>query len=94
MEIERAIEILDPNHREHYDSIEPVNEACRMAMKALEKQIPKMVTHEASLAECCTCPNCKNVVDKFEEFTPWQKIRIKYEHCIFCGQRLKWSEDD
>ena len=30
MTIERAIEILDPEHREHYDSIEGVEEACRM----------------------------------------------------------------
>lgn len=27
---ERAIEILDPDHREHDESIEPVNEACRV----------------------------------------------------------------
>ena len=31
MEIERAIEILDPEHREQYESLEPVNEACRMS---------------------------------------------------------------
>ena len=30
MSIERAFEILDPTHREHYESLEPVNEACRM----------------------------------------------------------------
>lgn len=30
MTVERAIEILDPEHREHYDSIEVVEEACRM----------------------------------------------------------------
>lgn len=41
MTTERAIEILDPEHREYYESIEPVNEACRMAISALEKQIPK-----------------------------------------------------
>lgn len=38
---ERAIKILDPEHREHYESIEPVNEACRMGMDALKKQIPQ-----------------------------------------------------
>lgn len=37
MTIERAIEILNPEHREHYDSIETVNEACRMGMEALER---------------------------------------------------------
>lgn len=34
---ERAIQILDPDHREHYESIEPVNEACRMGMDALKR---------------------------------------------------------
>ena len=33
--VERAIEILDPTHREHYDSIDVVNEACKMGMEAL-----------------------------------------------------------
>lgn len=37
MTIERAIEILNPEHREHYDSIETVNEACRMGMEALQR---------------------------------------------------------
>ncbi len=37
MTIDRAIEILNPEHREHYDSIETVNEACRMGMDALER---------------------------------------------------------
>lgn len=40
MTIDRAIEILDPEHREQYESIDPVNEACRMGMEALEP--PKM----------------------------------------------------
>ena len=37
MTIDRAIEILDPEHQEHFESIEPVNEACRMGMEALER---------------------------------------------------------
>lgn len=37
MKVERAIEILNPEHREHYESIDPVNEACRMGMEALER---------------------------------------------------------
>lgn len=37
MTIERAIEILNPDHREHYDSIETVNEACRMGMEVLKR---------------------------------------------------------
>lgn len=38
MTIDRAIEILNPEHREHYDGLDEVNEACRMGMKALERQ--------------------------------------------------------
>lgn len=39
MTIERAIEILDPEHREKYESIEPVNEACRMGIDALKENV-------------------------------------------------------
>ena len=52
MTIERAIQILDPEHREHYDDLEEVNEACRMGMDALKQmqwisvteQLPKELT--------------------------------------------------
>lgn len=37
MTIDRAIEILDPEHREHYDGMDEVNEACRMGMEALKR---------------------------------------------------------
>lgn len=59
--------------------------------KAIEQQIPKKLTHEATLYKCCTCPNCKNVVDKFMDFAG-QKVRVTYNHCHFCGQALDWSE--
>lgn len=34
---ERAAEILNPEHREQYDSIETVNEACRIGMTAINR---------------------------------------------------------
>lgn len=37
MTIDRAIEILNPTHREHYDGMDEVNEACRMGMEALKQ---------------------------------------------------------
>ena len=43
---ERAAEILDPDHREHYDSIEPVNEACRMGMGALKYPLLEFIRQE------------------------------------------------
>lgn len=40
MTIDRAIEILNPEHRERYDSLETVKTACRMGMEALKAQKP------------------------------------------------------
>lgn len=37
MTIDRAIKILNPEHRENYDGMDEVNEACRMGMEALEQ---------------------------------------------------------
>ena len=65
------------------------------AIVALEKQIPKKITHEATLQRCATCPTCKNVLDEFIEFIPGQpKIRVTFTHCYFCGQALDWSENN
>ena len=36
--VERAIEILNPNHREHYESLEEVKEACRMGMESIKRE--------------------------------------------------------
>lgn len=52
MTLDRAIEILDPEHREHYESIDPVNEACRIGMNAL-KQI-----RDGKLVEVVYCREC------------------------------------
>ncbi|MFR1990561.1 MAG: hypothetical protein ACLS3C_11120 [Oscillospiraceae bacterium] len=41
MNAQRAIEILNPAHREHYESIEPVEEACRMGIAALSYRVRK-----------------------------------------------------
>lgn len=47
---ERAIEILDPEHREHYESIEPVEEACRIGIKAI-KRVKELEAENAELRE-------------------------------------------
>ena len=54
MKIERAIEILDPEHREHYDDMEEVNTACRMGMNALRL----LLSEGADLAEVVRCRDC------------------------------------
>ncbi len=84
---ERAIEILNPEHREHYPSIEPVNEACRMGMEALEKQIPKKPAYEGDgydengelIYDTWICPNC----DRHYEVDYGD-----YDFCPNCGQAI------
>ena len=94
MKIERAIEILDPEHREHYESIEPVNEACRMGMEALKKQIPEKLYYEGDgydpdgkmVYDIAKCQSCGH---EFEEgVNDWGS-----KYCPDCGQALDWSTE-
>jgi len=95
---ERAIEILNPEHREHYPSIEPVNEACRMGMEALEYRIPKrpeIVKKENFIQgyrtndAYYTCPSCNGIIGMVK-FVDKGEIK-KPNHCDPCGQALDWT---
>lgn len=90
---ERAIEILNPEHREDYKSMEPIEEACRMGMKALEKQIPKKptfegkgfdgngnITYETWICHCC---GEEHEVDYYCN---------DYKYCPWCGQMIDWRD--
>lgn len=81
------LENQEPKDEEHYLQLEHE----KIVLNALEKQMPKTVTHEATLYKCCTCPICKNVVDKFEKWGE-NTVRIKYKYCHFCGQKLDWDD--
>lgn len=63
-------------------------EECR---EARERQTAKKITHESTIYKCCTCPNCKNVVDEFETIGD-KKLRVAFNYCHFCGQKLDWSD--
>ena len=78
---ERSIEILNPEHREHYDSIETVNEACRMGMEALEYRTPKKPIEKPTRAFFADirCPNCNILIARNQKF------------CKDCGQALDWT---
>ena len=45
---ERAMEILDPEHLEYYESIEPVEEAARIGIKAI-KRVKELEAENAEL---------------------------------------------
>lgn len=84
MKIERAIQILDPTHREHYESIDPVNEACRMGMEALKRQMPTKPGKTGTGATIC--PNCMRFLDRNEK----KHGNIDIPHCKWCGQAINW----
>lgn len=88
--LERAIEILNPEHREHYDSIAIVNEACRMGMKALEKQTPKKPINEEHYYMCPCCRGDLGVSD--DDIFIYEISMPKY--CGNCGQALDWGDYD
>lgn len=89
--IERAIEILDPQHRERYsdlsDGMEQVNEACRMGMDALKKQVPKKPVKDKYKHNCC--PSCGWIVSYDEG---WGEKYVP--HCENCGQAIDWSDKE
>lgn len=67
--IERAIETLDPEHREHYESIDPVNEACRMGMEALKNPLLAFIKQEVPfrLEEVLEVPEGSRTFELIEE---------------------------
>ena len=76
---------------------EPLPEQCAvceidMAIKALEKQIPKKPLPTKGAADMLganeplwgegECPNCKHY------------IRLPHKYCPTCGQAIDWSEEE
>lgn len=76
MEIARAREILDPEHREAYESLEPVNEACRMGVEALRRRVPESPypDGDAGVLACSSCGSGEYLHNE------------DGNRCCFCGQ--------
>ena len=65
------------------------DEASRMAINALEKQIPKkpMISYDERVKEnWCSCGVCA--------FGLGWKRTIHYKYCPDCGQKLDWSDEN
>lgn len=84
MKIERAQEILDPEHREEYESLEPVMEACRMGRGALEKMLP-LSPHPDGDERVEACQGCGS-----GEFL-YNEDGNRNRFCGQCGQAIKWE---
>ncbi len=85
MTIERAIEILNPEHREHYESIDPVNDACRMGTRALQLRIPRSPDPDGdkSIRACANCGSGEYL---------YNEDGAENTFCGQCGQAIDWSE--
>lgn len=61
------------------------SEAYQIAINALEKQIPKKPIIETyRYTTLFICPYCERK----------QGIKYKQYHCIECGQKLDWSDEE
>ena len=81
------------NHNEIHSRAEKdfaihITEALKIAIKALEKQIPKKPIEDGYYDEPCVCPNCgSNVINEADN-------DYQFEYCYYCGQALDWSVDN
>ena len=75
MTIDRAIEILDPEHREHYDGMDEVNEACRMGMEALERG-----RNAAPVVRCRDCASFEEI-GKYPTNMPEPRGGTSFGYC-------------
>ena len=112
MKPEEAIRLLDPKTTasalaeiEYYNGfsgkeacIEAIEDACRLAIEALEKQVPKRTTYihlntrythwgrvRHDQFRCCNCGLTKEFVDGHAS---------QYKFCPQCGLEIDWSEED
>lgn len=74
-------------NEEQKDRLSKIYTAQRMAIKALEKQIPikpiKAFDEDVN-QHWCSCPICLNGLC-------WEHNHKPIEHCMVCGQALDWS---
>ena len=77
MDAKRAIEEISKFHGFSKDG----NEACDMAIEALEKQIAKKPNQNEHYY---ACPSCGVV----------RSIRQKHDYCQKCGQEFDWGESE
>ena len=112
MTIKEAIMLLNPKTTalalaeiEYYNGfsgkeacIEGIEDACRLAIEALEKQVPKRTTYihlntrythwgrvRHDQFRCCNCGLTKEFVDGHAS---------QYKFCPQCGLEIDWSEED
>ena len=73
------------------EGISDLSEACKMAISALEKQIPKKPIYQADgyydgelVYDTWLCPNCDTAYDVDMD---------EHNYCPNCGQAIDWLEE-
>ena len=94
MTLEEAVSIIEERVRvtEYVESsyVDCVDiEALRMAISALEKQIPKK---PKVLIDTWLCPTCAEKVEYQTMFGDNVLYHGYYDFCPNCGQAIDWSE--
>lgn len=84
MSVERAAGILDPRHRERYESLAAVEDACSMCRDALLR-IPRS-PHPDGDKSILSCPNCGS-----GEYLHNQD-EAENTFCGQCGQAILWED--
>ena len=81
-----AIKLIENDLKLHSkDLSSKYKNGLRMAINALEKQIPKKLINTCQYVSGC-CPNCKKYISDWLEYD-------KFMCCPYCGQKLDWSEE-
>lgn len=85
MPVSRAITILNPGHRENYDGIDVVKEACTMGMNALYRLIGQSPYPDGDRS-ILACPRCGS-----GEYLH-NSDGAQNSFCGQCGQAIDWKD--
>ena len=82
-----AIKLIENDLKLHSkDLSSKYKNGLRMAINALEKQMPKKLISTCQYVSGC-CPNCKKYISDWLEYN-------KFMCCPYCGQKLDWSNEE
>ena len=82
-----AIKLIENDLKLHSkDLSSKYKNGLRMAIQALEKQMPKKLINTCQYVSGC-CPNCKKYISDWLEYN-------KFMCCPYCGQKLDWSNEE
>lgn len=89
MTAKKALELLKDH--EYWTTYSWQDEVCEIAIKALEKQIPKKAI--STYKGHYKCPTCEIYIDITDDDLYVYEIKPP-KYCDECGQALDWGEEE